>query len=65
MKFVGHFGPGRDRFVVWKNSIETNHNEAAENYFSNLRNTLDSDQVNSFSIKMIYYLDYQYIKKLF
>lgn len=65
LNFVWHFAPGSDLSVVWKNSIETNHNEAAENYFSNLRNTLDSDQVNSFSIKMIYYLDYQYIKKLF
>jgi hypothetical protein len=33
------------------------------NYFNNLGEVFDSPQSNSFSVRILYYLDYQVIKK--
>ena len=59
-----NFAPGSFMSIVWKNNI-FEENEIQGNQFSsfmkNLQNTLKSPQVNSFSIKLSYYLDYQYL----
>lgn len=58
------FAPGSEMAFAWKNAILTyNGGEVVDKYFDNLRNTLDSPADNSFSIKLLYYLDYLYLKK--
>jgi hypothetical protein len=58
------FAPGSELALAWKNAILTyNEGEAVDRYFDNLRNTLDSPADNSFSIKLLYYLDYLDLKK--
>ncbi|MBE0637035.1 MAG: carbohydrate binding family 9 domain-containing protein [Bacteroidales bacterium] len=58
------FAPGSEMALAWKNAILTyNDGEVVDRYFENLRNTLDSPADNSFSIKLLYYLDYLYFKK--
>ena len=57
------FAPGSEFSVVWKNSIFTSGSETNEAYFQNFQNTLDSPQINSFSIKILYYLDYLNLKR--
>lgn len=71
--YTWNFAPGSEINVVWKNSISTleEAEEAAgeiiqdieTDYFQNLQNTLSSPAINSFSIKVLYYLDYQYLKR--
>ncbi|AKQ46519.1 hypothetical protein TH63_14210 [Rufibacter radiotolerans] len=56
------FAPGSELSVVWKNAIYNSIIPEQNLYFSNLRNTLQAKQLNSFSVKMLYYLDYQVIK---
>ena len=64
LAFSWNFAPGSFMNVVWKNKIAPAASQDLDlNYFKNLRNTLESDQANSFSIKLIYYLDYQYFVK--
>ena len=58
------FLPGSEINVVWKNSIFTSDDKVAENYFYNLRSTFNNGPTNSASIKVIYWLDYDSIKKL-
>jgi len=58
------FLPGSEINVVWKNSIFTSDDKVAENYFYNLRSTFNNGPTNSVSIKVIYWLDYDSIKKL-
>jgi len=65
MKYLWHFAPGSELSVVWKNNIYTDSNDIEENYFRNLDRTLNQSQINSFSVKLIYYLDYQQIKEGF
>ncbi len=70
--YTWNFAPGSEINVVWKNAISTSEyaeeaglvlNEIETNYFQNLQNTLASPATNSFSIKVLYYLDYQYLKR--
>lgn len=63
MAYVWRFAPGSEMSVVWKNSIYSSDDVLIDNYFDNLHNVLQSPQINSFSIKILYYLDYQYLKR--
>jgi hypothetical protein len=57
------FAPGSSFIVTYKNLIlsETLRNTA--NYVTNLSRTFTDPQINSISLKVLYYLDYQYLKK--
>jgi hypothetical protein len=62
--FRWEFAPGSELAFAWKNSVFTlEDNLLAVKYFDNLKNTLESPADNSFSLKLLYYLDYQYLKK--
>lgn len=63
MKYRWQFAPGSEMTLVWKNAINSYKNENIEDFFQNLENTLQSPASNSFSIKILYYLDYQYLTK--
>lgn len=63
MQFRWVFLPGSELNVVWKNSIFTADKAIQELYWMNLKNTLDNGPVNSFSLKLIYWLDYAAIVK--
>ena len=56
------FAPGSDIFVVWKNAIFRNNPDLDASYFRNVAELLDSPQTNSFSVKMIYFLDYAQLR---
>ncbi|WP_207435261.1 DUF5916 domain-containing protein [Sabulibacter ruber] len=58
------FAPGSEVSVVWKNAIYDSALPTRTDYFLNLRNTLQAKQLNSFSVKVLYYLDYQVIKRV-
>lgn len=57
------FAPGSELSLAWKNSIYTNGNNVLSNYWDNLGDTWKSDQINSFSVRILYYLDYNNLRK--
>jgi hypothetical protein len=62
LEYSLNFAPGSYLTVVWKNSISSNKTIdplAFMSYWDNLQGTLQSPQINSFSAKVIYYLDYK------
>jgi len=62
LEYSLNFAPGSYLTAVWKNSIsksESIDQLAFLSYWENLQGTLISPQTNSFSIKVIYYLDYK------
>jgi hypothetical protein len=63
MVYTWQFSPGSEMSIVWKNAIYTEKSEITKRYFESLNKTIDSPQTNSFSIKVLYYLDYQVVKK--
>jgi hypothetical protein len=48
---------------VWKNAIFSSDNRVNESYFTNLQNTFEKGPMNSFSFKIIYWLDASKLKK--
>ena len=57
------FAPGSSFLVTFKNITFSDLQETASGYFDNLVNTFSQPQINSISLKVLYYLDYQYLKK--
>ncbi|MBV9986890.1 MAG: carbohydrate binding family 9 domain-containing protein [Chitinophagaceae bacterium] len=64
MVYTWQFALGSFLNIVWKNSINTFDQNLAEGYFKNAGNTLQSPQLNSLSIRVIYFLDYLSLKKV-
>ena len=61
--YTWQFAPGSELSLVWKNAIlDFTEGKVIDNYFTNVKHTLDADQLNSLSLKILYYLDYQEIK---
>ena len=63
-QFVWYFAPGSELSMVWKNAIFSSGEKVINNYLDNFRGTLNSPQTNSFSLRVLYFLDYGYLKKL-
>jgi hypothetical protein len=63
LQYLWRFAPGSELSIVWKNSINTHSNQIINNFIENFSNTLESNQLNSISLKFLYYLDYQYLVK--
>ncbi|MDA9987290.1 DUF5916 domain-containing protein, partial [Crocinitomicaceae bacterium] len=57
------FQPGSELNLVWKNSIFTSDSAVNQRYWETLNNTLQNGPVNTLSLKVIYWLDSQYLKK--
>jgi len=57
------FAPGSQLSIVYKNAIETQESDLIYDYYRDLKHTIESPQSNSLSLKVMYYLDYQYLKK--
>jgi hypothetical protein len=63
MVYTWQFAPGSFINIVWKNSIYDDKNFLERNYFKNFGNTMETDQNNNFSLKVIYFLDALQLKK--
>jgi hypothetical protein len=61
--FSWQFSPGSTFSVVYKNAIEKGDQIIIRNFSHNFDNTLQSPQTNSISLKVLYYLDYQQLKR--
>ncbi|MES2003728.1 MAG: DUF5916 domain-containing protein [Bacteroidota bacterium] len=63
MVYTWQFALGSFVNIVWKNSIGTFDQNVGDVYFKNLSNTLNAPQLNSLSLRVIYFLDYLSLKK--
>lgn len=57
------FAPGSNLSFVWKKEILNESDIIINNFKENFTNTFEQPQWNTFSIKAIYYIDYQYLQK--
>lgn len=62
--FTWLFAPGSELALAWKNAVYARKPLPSEGYFRELGNTLDSPASNLVSIRILYYLDYQYLKRI-
>ncbi|MCK9423712.1 MAG: carbohydrate binding family 9 domain-containing protein [Bacteroidales bacterium] len=63
LSYIWNFAPGSQLSLMWKNAINTFDNDVENNFFHDFGNTLNSPSSNSFSIRILYYLDALYFKK--
>jgi hypothetical protein len=63
MNYTWQFAPGSFINLNWKTATDLENKIIDENYFKNFTRTVETPQLNSFSVKVIYYLDYLDIKK--
>ena len=57
------FAPGSEMSLVWKNVIAQSGTPLDVNYFENLESVLNSSQINSLSLKILYFIDYLSLRK--
>lgn len=58
------FAPASEINIVWKNSIFNTNNNATLNYFRNVNELMQLGALNSISIRVMYFFDTFYLKKL-
>ena len=63
MDFNWQFAPGSFISAAWKNDISQQDQLTRQNYFDNVNKTSITPQSNRLSLKIIYYLDYLYLRK--
>ena len=63
MVYVWVFSPGSQLSLAWLGSSTNYTNIATEDYVQNLRNTVKNPQKNNLSVKVLYYIDYQSLRK--
>jgi hypothetical protein len=63
MVYSWQFAPGSFINIVWKNATEYFSDDAEAGYFKSLGNTINSDNNNNLSLKIIYFLDYLKLKQ--
>ena len=57
------FAPGSQLSLVWKNGVDSQTSNIENNWFDNVEESFNLAQQNSLSLKIVYYLDYLYLKK--
>jgi len=63
MVYTWRFAPGSEMTFGWKNAIYSYNDKVDNNYGENLSDMFKAPRMNSFSIKVLYYLDYQNVVK--
>jgi hypothetical protein len=63
LTYIWNFAPGSQISVMWKNAVDTYNNIIEPDYFEDFRTTLLSPASNSFSVRILFYLDALYFKK--
>lgn len=64
MVFFWQFAPGSELNFVWKNAVLRSEQQILHDYYSNFRSTFSADQNNTFSLKVLYYLDYRSLRRV-
>ena len=59
---IWRFAPGSELNFQWKNSISNLIDDASLNSQQNLNRLFEESQGNSLSLRIVYFLDYQYLK---
>jgi hypothetical protein len=61
--YTWQFAPGSFINLTWKNFADSFTRSVNDGYFKNFSNTIDADENNNVSFKVIYFLDYLQLKK--
>jgi hypothetical protein len=63
LTYTWNFAPGSQLSLVWKNAVNTATNVIENDFLRDFNSTFGSPASNSFSIRVLYFLDAMYLKK--
>jgi len=64
-KYAWQFAPGSLVSVLYRNSLFNQSSAASENYFDGIGTLFDNPMEHIFSVRVVYYIDYNKIKRVF
>ncbi len=62
MNYLWRFAPGSDIILNFKSDIRGNDDQFNNSYYQNVKGVFDLNQENSLSLRIVYFLDYLYLK---
>ena len=65
INYLWQFAPGSQLIAFYRNNISTSGSLSNANFFENLDNLLKTPGTNIFSLKFVYFIDYNKIKNVF
>tara|TARA_R110001592_G_scaffold101582_3_gene287422 strand:- start:1833 stop:4310 length:2478 start_codon:yes stop_codon:yes gene_type:complete len=65
MEYNWQFAPGSEIKAIWKRSIGTNDYDTQLRFMDNFNNTFGAPNVDSITIRMVYFIDYLNIRNIF
>ncbi|OSY88397.1 hypothetical protein WH52_06455 [Tenacibaculum holothuriorum] len=65
INYVWQFAPGSQLIAFYRNSIFSRNDNTNVNFFDNLDNLLNDAHKHTFSLRLVYFIDYNNIKNIF
>jgi hypothetical protein len=64
LNYIWQFAPGSQLIAFYRNSIFNNDNNTNQSFFKNLNNLFAQSQKHTLSLRVVYFIDYNSIKKM-
>ncbi|ARV05402.1 hypothetical protein BTO04_01260 [Polaribacter sp. SA4-10] len=65
LNYIWQFAPGSQLIAFYRNSIFNEDSNSNLDFFNNLNNLFEQSQSHIFSVRLVYFIDYNKIKKIF
>ena len=65
LNYVWQFAPGSQLIALYRNTIFNSDSNSSQDFFNNLDNLFNQPKQHVFSLRVIYYIDYNRLKNLF
>lgn len=65
LNYIWQFAPGSQLIAFYRNSIFNENNNASLTFFDNLEDLFNQSNQHIFSVRLVYFLDYQKVKNIF
>ncbi|CAM1364320.1 Carbohydrate family 9 binding domain-like [Tenacibaculum sediminilitoris] len=64
LNYAWQFAPGSQLIAFYRNSIFSSNENATQNFFTNLDNLFSEPNQHTFSVRLVYFIDYNNLKKI-
>ncbi|WGH75598.1 DUF5916 domain-containing protein [Tenacibaculum tangerinum] len=65
LNYVWQFAPGSQLIAFYRNSIFSSNENATQSFFTNLENLFNEPNQHTFSLRLVYFIDYNDLKNVF
>jgi hypothetical protein len=65
MEYNWQFAPGSELRAIWKRSIGSDNKATDLNFFDNFNNTWSAPNIDSITIRLVYFIDYLNVRNIF